>query len=396
MMAPMSERVVYVHLGSPKTGTTFLQAMLHQHRRRLREDGVFYPPTLRGGAHHGPAHDVRAVQWHGYRPSGVQGSWDRLVRTIHDWQEPGVVVVSSELFAFATREQAERAVASLRPAEVHLVLTARDLVRQVPAVWQERVKNRSPLTYEEFVQQLVDEEVPWQRGPWCGQEPATILERWGGSVPPERVHLVTVPPKGADPTVLWTRFASLLGVDPDSYPPVKTGANTSLGVAETEAVRRLNVQLQEVPWPFYGRHVKNGIAQGVLAGRSDGDRLVLPEWVLPWVEQRSKQIIDSVSGRGYDIVGDLDDLLPPADGAGVGPVPQPDPERLAWASGVAADYLARRFARAWRRWNQPEPEPAPAAHAGPVRARLGRLADRHRAVHVLRRGYRATRRRVRR
>jgi hypothetical protein len=395
MMTAMSERVVYLHLGSPKTGTTFLQAMLHRHRDRLQQDGVLYPPTLRAGAHHGPANDLRGVQWHGYRPEGVQGAWDRLVHTIHAWQDPGVVVVSSELFAFATRDQAEHAVESLRPAEVHLVLTVRDLVRQVPAVWQERVKNRSPLTYDEFVHQLVDEDVPWQRGPWCAQEPATILDRWAGSIPPERVHLVTVPPKGADPMVLWTRFASLLGVDPDRYPPVKSGANTSLGVAETEAVRRLNVALQEVPWPFYGRHVKNGIAQGVLAGRSDGDRLVLPEWMLPWVERRSKQIIDSVSGRGYDVVGDLGDLLPPTDGTGVGRVPEPDPERLAWASGVAADYLARRFARAWRRLQPPQPEPAPAP-AGPVRARLVRLSNRYRAVNLLRRGYRVARRRVRR
>ena len=40
--------------------------------------------------------------------------------------------------------------------EVHLVLSVRDLVRQIPAEWQENVKHRSTITYEEFLAQLRD------------------------------------------------------------------------------------------------------------------------------------------------------------------------------------------------------------------------------------------------
>ena len=41
-------------------------------------------------------------------------------------------------------------------AEVHLVLSVRDLVRQVPAEWQENVKHRAQLSYGDFLDQLRD------------------------------------------------------------------------------------------------------------------------------------------------------------------------------------------------------------------------------------------------
>lgn len=31
---------------------------------------------------------------------------------------------------------------------------------------------------------------------------------------------------------------------------------------------------------------------------------------MPWVRDRSRALIDSVAGRGYDVVGDLEELMP--------------------------------------------------------------------------------------
>lgn len=388
-------RRVYLHVGAPKTGTTFLQAMMAAHRERLLEDGCFYPIATTK-AHHHEARDLRNVRPGGYVHPSIPGSWDRLVRRVQEWQGEGVVVVSSELMVFAKPHHVERAVNSLQPAEVHLVVTVRDLVRQIPAVWQETVKNRSTMPYEEFLRRLVeDEEGPGPRGVWNGQDPVRILDRWARPLPAERVHLVTVPPPGSDRRLLWNRFAEVLGVDPERYPSVDTGANTSLGVAETEVVRRINAQVQRAPWPFYSKHVKSGIAQGVLAGRSDSARLVLPEPLLPLVERRTKHTIDVLAGQGYDVVGNLDDLLPPADGTGVGAVPQPDVERLAEAAAVAADYLARALARSWQQRSPGRPAERQGRRGGGVRARLVRLSDRYRGVDALRRGYRSARRRLR-
>jgi hypothetical protein len=172
-------------------------------------------------------------------------------------------------------------------------------------------------------------------------------------------------------------------------------------MAETEVVRRLNEHVQDVPWPFYSRYIKFGIAQGVLAGSSEGARLVLPESMLPWAERRTKQMIASVDGRGYDVAGDLDDLLPPVDGVATGDIPEPDPRILSQAATAAAAYLVREFAKSWQRQSRQERSQqaarghhwAPAWRRGRDRARLVGL---NQIVGLLRRAHRVVRDRVRR
>ena len=75
------------------------------------------------------------------------------------------------------------------------------------------------------------------------QEVPDILDRWGGTLPPERVHLVTVPAPGADRGLLWQRFASVLGLDTGELAPDTSRVNASLGVPETALVRRINEQV---------------------------------------------------------------------------------------------------------------------------------------------------------
>ena len=43
---------------------------------------------------------------------------------------------------------------TLAPAEVHVILTARDIGRQVPAEWQQLVRARGRSTYEHYMGSL--------------------------------------------------------------------------------------------------------------------------------------------------------------------------------------------------------------------------------------------------
>ena len=47
---------------------------------------------------------------------------------------------------------------------------------------------------------------------WGAQEIPDILDRWGHDLPPERVHLVTVPPPGGPKQLLWKRFSIAFGL----------------------------------------------------------------------------------------------------------------------------------------------------------------------------------------
>jgi hypothetical protein len=235
--------------------------------------------------------------------------WDRLVEECRAWS--GTSLVSHELFASATKEQARRALTSFGDdTEVHVVLTARDLVRQMSAEWQEHVKHRSTMTFEEFVAGIRKDRrrTSWF---WRVQDFADIVDRWGAALDPSRVHVVTVPPATSPPETLWLRFATLLGLDPATFDTAVSRANTSLGVEQAELLRRVNLQLGErlpLPGP-YPTVVKNVLAHRVLAGRK-GTRLALSRSDTEYAVEQSRAIADRLAAMGVDVVGQLDELVP--------------------------------------------------------------------------------------
>src|SRR5919204_5976607 len=161
MPAASSPRTrVYLHIGPPKTGTTYLQGVLRHWHAELREQGVLFPaaPTL---DHFHAALDARGRHAFGVgeghdapRPK-ARGAWRRLVRAA--MAHHGTVVISHELLATADAEHARRAVADLTDAEVHVIATVRDPARQMVSSWQERVKHGSRRRFGRTARQLASE-----------------------------------------------------------------------------------------------------------------------------------------------------------------------------------------------------------------------------------------------
>jgi len=379
---------VFLHVGSPKTGTTFLQNVLWDQRALAEQQGLLLPGR-RFHDHYLATLDVRDLASTPTAPPEAAGRWAALVAEADGWA--GRTLISHELFASATAEQARRAVAAFGDREVHIVLTARDLVRQVPAEWQEHIKHRSTVTMERFLDDLRAD-----RGHrtwfWQVQDFADVLRRWGAAVPAERVHVVTVPPPGADAGTLWTRFATLLGLDPASFDTTASRSNSSLGLEQAELLRRVNAELGDrVPLPGpYPQLAKNVLAHRLLAGRP-GTRLVLDEAADTFARERSAEIVADLRALGYDVVGDLDELVPaPADAPAS--IPAPSEADLA-AEGVAAiagllDEMARRLA-ALRRAE----EVARTAREKPIRYMVVQTAKRNRVVGAAHRAYRRVLRR---
>ncbi|MFD2395792.1 hypothetical protein ACFSVJ_01075 [Prauserella oleivorans] len=63
-------------------------------------------------------------------------------------------MISSELLAPASPEEAAQVLSAFGFAEVHVVCTARDLARQIPSVWQENVKTRQSTSFAELLASL--------------------------------------------------------------------------------------------------------------------------------------------------------------------------------------------------------------------------------------------------
>ncbi len=179
-----------------------------------------------------------------------------------------------------TARQADRAVRSLFPAEVHIVLTVRDFASLLPAEWQEKVKCRGTARWEEWLGQVIDtgsaEDRRRQAWFWNAHDTLAILDAWSQHIPPDHVHVITMPRSGPA-SLLWVRFASVLGIDPGGADLGRARANSSLGLLETEFLRQMNEALPgDLPDWFYTRNIKRILAHDVLDGRPRQARLALP------------------------------------------------------------------------------------------------------------------------
>lgn len=315
----MSSRVVYLHIGAPKTGTTYLQDRLTRNAASLARHGVHFPtksPLVSPGLFQfRAALDLLGQDWGG-SPGHAEGSWDALMKRVR--RLSGTVVISHEILAPARPELVAKAMADLAGSEVHVVYSARDLGRALPAAWQESIKQGRKWGFRKFLKRS-------RRGrAWFFRafDIPTVLETWGAGLPPERVHVVTVPPRGAthpsgqDP--LWLRFCEVLGINPAWAPLDSDRTNKSLGVAETHLLRQLNQRLDRVTRreQAYDQLIREMLAQNELVKR-ESPPVRLPPRAYDWVEELTGRWIEAVKAAGYDVVGDLDDLRPvrPEEGA---------------------------------------------------------------------------------
>jgi hypothetical protein len=336
---------IFLHVGSPKTGTTFLQQVLWSQRDLALAHGLLLP--LRSVQDHFFAClDLRESQHLAEHPERVRGSWRHAVAEIA--AHAGDALVSHELFAQATPEQAERGVADLVATgrEVHVVITARDLARQLPAQWQEVLKAGGVLTFEEFLREA--RAGSGVVGSYLArvQDYAALARRFGGRLPPGRVHVVTVPPAGAPRGLLWERFARVVGLDPQAFSLDVPRANESLGREQAELLRLVNLALDgriARPGP-YPAVVKGLYAHRILAARP-GARITLPADDLALARDRSAAMVADLVALGVDVAGDLDDLLVP-DGVPAGDAETPEDTVLLTEAVAATAALLEAHAAA--------------------------------------------------
>ena len=326
-------RRVFLHIGLPKSGTTFIQTTMWGNRPRLREQGFLYPGSKRLDHYHA-SQVIREGSQAGGGPHA--DAWDSLVTALRDW--PGDGLVSHEFFSMATAKQARRAVTELAPAEVEVVVPVRDYVRQFPAMWQEALKMNSFDSFDEFMARAWDDDL---RGAWSwdSQDVPAVLRRWSKAVPADRIHVVTLPPPGAPRDLLWERWRTVVGIDDTGFDMAATFPNESLGAAQAALLHRVKPAFTGplLEGPERHRWVRKYFGHEVLvpqAGARFGPR---PEHV-ERLRERSQEAVRAIESGGYHVVGDLADLVP-----GDPTTAQPYPDDV--ADEELLDVAARAFDR---------------------------------------------------
>jgi len=307
-MSPLARRA-YVHAGLPKTGTSFLQSTFWSSRDALAAAGLHLLMDKHADHFHATL-ALRDVLDEAMDPPRAFTALDRLVEAI-DTADDGDVFFSQEALAGATVEQAQRLVDLLSGFDVHVILTARDLARQISSGWQQRIQGRQVHSFTDFLT-AVEARAPLADDFWLNQDLVAIAARWSCAVSAERVHVVTVPPPGSDRDVLLRRFCAVVEVDPEITTTVEASSNESLGLVQAELLRRVSLALGDT-LPHvragFGRVGKRYLAHGILAPQG-GRPPVLPQSLADWCEKTSADVIEQLRSAGYPVSGDLHDLLP--------------------------------------------------------------------------------------
>jgi hypothetical protein len=347
-------RDVFVHVGLPKTGTTYIQEAIWGSLDRLSAAGFFVPGDTHV-AQRRAVWDLIGRRLQGSDQPLVTGSWKELTRAVGNARESRVLL-SEEFLVNARRRHVRAFVRDLGPARLHVVVTVRDVACALASWWQFEVSQGATWSWSEFLDAVrdVDTGPPTAGvGFWLRYDLRNVLETWSAAVPDENVHVVVLPRTGAPPTRLLELFAEAVGIEPRTLRTPASTSNVSLGATATEVLRRLNREWSaRLTEQQHLRLVSHGIKPYLR--REHRESIRFPPATHGWLNQYSQELVEHLDSRDFHVVGDPGDLIPrAADLDGVDPDDITDTELLEVAFRALSGFGEHYAAYWWRTRRRP-------------------------------------------
>lgn len=386
-MAPTGTKV-YLHIGTRKSGTSYLQAALRESADVLAEQGVELVYKTRPGQVERQLVPLQQYAETG-DPTEAEAAMSRVVGRLRAKPEMRHLMTLEDL-AELPAEPVRLMMDALADFDVELIITARHWGVTVPSEWQQCVKERYTGSLADFVTAIRDRTQGADQF-LSRQDVPGIVARWGAGLEPSKVHVIAVPPASRTEGSLAELFCRLIDVDPTTLAFPSGALNQSISVEQAELLRRVNLALGDrLPDAANGYRdgIKNWLTRRSLMRRSTGG-VKLPEEFLGWVTGEVAAQYDALVASGVDIVGDPRDLVD-VSSLRTGPDSVPEAELVDVAVNALADLGSLR----WRELGQQreklvEAERARAeaeARAQRAEQELARLrSPRRRGAAVLRR-----------
>ncbi|WP_329534198.1 hypothetical protein OG568_33195 [Streptomyces sp. NBC_01450] len=334
--APLPPGTRLLHIGPHKTGTTSIQGALFAAKDAMAGHGVDFPAHSRHPMEAALAVCARPGMMGDTKPT--EGHWKRLVDAVHATGRR-TSVVSSEFFADAPDDESiARIVDGLGRDQVHVLVTLRPLAKIMPSQWQQYVQNGLRMGYEDWLEHML-RKAPYEKpNPsfWRRHRHDRLVERWVRVAGAENVTVVVVDDRDRDG--LMRTFESLLGLPDGLLQPVPDTANRSLTLAETEMLRKLNMEFRGngLPDEVYSKMVRNGAVMHMknTCRPAPGDaRITTPRWALEAAAGIGAEMAERIAVMGVRVLGDPASLsaVPSVGSAGEAEPPRIDPEVAAHA-----------------------------------------------------------------
>lgn len=332
---------VFLHIGTRKSGTSYLQAALRDSVPELAAQGVDLTFKTRKGH---VTRQLRPLQH--FAATGDDGELrdhlDWLVRHIRSRPEHRHLITLEDL-AELPAPAAERLVGALSEFDLHLVVTARHWGHSIPSEWQQCIKERDTVSYPDFITAIRDGKQEADIF-LARQDLPAILDRWGSSLPRENVHVIAVPPSSRTEGTLVELFSSLIEVDPSSLKLPSSSVNQSIMLPQAEMLRRVNVALGD-RLPELEVDYKHGVRVWLTRGslmRHATTSIRLPSEFGDWCIAEAERQYQGVVELGVDVIGRPEDLRPGSDLA-TGPATVGEDEVASTAVTALADLATQRW-----------------------------------------------------
>lgn len=297
---------VYLHIGPVKTGSTYLQSIMWNSRDLLRARGLLLPAD-HDNEHFLAANDVQDGKFVLIDLPEADGIWDKVAGRARSW--PGPVLISHELLGFSESDHIRRIVDSLAPSTLHLIVMARCRADVLPSLYQEKIKMVDPdQSWGDFLAEYRHSEGPWS------QAPGVLVQRWLPHIDRDRVHVVTVPKRGAGGHLLLYRFAGVLGLDLTELRIDDADTNTSLDAVEVELLRVVTARTAARLDRRAQRDLINAHLVPLLRELDrPRRRLRLPASLRPLMSEAGLDDAEILTAAECHVHGNLDELMPDAE-----------------------------------------------------------------------------------
>ncbi len=340
---PIPEGALLLHVGPPKTASTFVQGAFHAARPALREQGVRYAGSRRHSKR--AMHAVLHVPWNGGPPPSIR-AWQALVRDTHD-PEAKRVVLSSEELAKAGPELIRRVVDDLGPDRVYVGMTLRPLVRVLPSTWQQRVQAGLRTPFEAWLEEILHEHDGDPTSIMYWHRHDRLIARWAQVVGPDRIRAIVL--DGSDQGQALRVFEALVGLRTGTLRAHRDMTNRSFTWPEAEAVRSLNLAFgRSGVDPRLQRLVRRDMVKKLK--REDAPQpwppVEVPQAALARVLDLQGEIVEGIGAIGVPVTGPVEALRqPPAEHSDNQARGNAVPAELVGRFGVALLVAAYRVPR---------------------------------------------------
>lgn len=309
-------RKLVIHAGFHKTGTTALQHSLSASVEALRLQGWNYPVLSHGNSQSDSALALAKRGW-GWKGGGSKKipmkTWERLVSRINKGKLDSII--SSEFFSELQLADIEKINKAFPKHDVQIVFSLRALDKLFPSNYQQALKGGSDLTYEAWLQLIIDDYQKGKRSSfWRRNQHAAVIEKWIKVFGPEKITIITS--DAGRPGALFERFEQFLGLHPSTLVRESgTGLNRSLLLDEIELILEVNrTYPKDGRWNEYQTFIKRGFIDtltSVPAHNADGsNQLRTPADFAKQINEIAAGELSHLSKLNVNILGDINELHP--------------------------------------------------------------------------------------